>query len=145
MDHFQNLFSSQETHDIDDTVGVVRGRITQDMFNRLSEKYTADEVLQAIHDMKALAAPGPDGLPALFYQNYWDIIGKDVTDMILEVLNNQGDPSQLNHTHICLIPKCNNPKSPSEFRPISLCNVSLKIITKTIANRIKHILPDVIS
>jgi hypothetical protein len=145
MDHFHNLFSSQETHDINNTVEVVRGRITQDMFNKLSAKYTADEVLQAIHDMKSLAAPGPDGLPALFYQNYWDIIGKDVTYMILEVLNNQGDPSQLNHTHICLIPKGNNPKNPSEFRPISLCNVSLKIITKTIANRIKNILPDVIS
>jgi hypothetical protein len=76
MDHFQHLFSSQETHDIADTVDVVRGRIIQDMFNMLSEKYTSDEVLQAIEDMKALAAPGPDGLPAFFYQTYWDIIGK---------------------------------------------------------------------
>jgi hypothetical protein len=45
MDHFQHLFSSQETHDIADTVDVVRGRIIQDMFNMLSEKYTSDEVL----------------------------------------------------------------------------------------------------
>jgi hypothetical protein len=73
------------------------------------------------------------------------LASKDVTEMILEVLNNQGDPSQLNHTHICLIPKCNNPTNPSEFRTISLCNVSLKIITKTIANRIKNVLPDLIS
>ncbi|MCI37730.1 hypothetical protein A2U01_0058956, partial [Trifolium medium] len=31
--------------------------------------------------MKALVAPGPDGLPALFYHNYWDIIGQDITAM----------------------------------------------------------------
>ncbi|MCI33501.1 ribonuclease H protein [Trifolium medium] len=84
--------------------------------------------------MKALAAPGPDGQPALFYHNYWDIIGQDITSMVLDVLNNNGEPNQLNSTHICLIPKIKNPSSPSDFKPISPCNVTLKIITKTLAN-----------
>ncbi|MCI52436.1 hypothetical protein A2U01_0073680, partial [Trifolium medium] len=70
------------------------------MYQMLSEKFSNEEVLQAIKDMKALAAPGPDGLPALFYHNYWDIIGQDITVMVLDVLNNNGDPSQLNSTHI---------------------------------------------
>jgi hypothetical protein len=70
LNHFKQLFESQDTYHISDTVDVVRGRIIQDMFNMLSEKYTSDEVLQAIEDMKALAAPGPDGLPAFFYQTY---------------------------------------------------------------------------
>jgi hypothetical protein len=42
--------------------------------------------------------------------------------------------------YICLIPKNNNPSSPNDYRPISLCNVTLKIITKTLANRLKTIL-----
>ncbi|XP_058784057.1 uncharacterized protein LOC131658822 [Vicia villosa] len=41
--------------------------------------------------------------------------------------------------------KVKNPGSPQEFRPISLCNVILKVITKTIANRLKGILPDIVS
>jgi hypothetical protein len=61
------------------------------------------------------------------------------------VLNNGGDPSPYNQTNICLIPKKNNPTLPSDFRPISLCNVTLKVITKTIANRLKGMLPEVIS
>jgi hypothetical protein len=65
--------------------------------------------------------------------------------MVLDVLNNGGDPSSYNSTYICLIPKTPSPSTPSDFRPISLCNVTLKIITKTIANRLKTILPDVIS
>jgi hypothetical protein len=95
--------------------------------------------------MKGLAAPGPDGLPAIFYHTYWDIIKEDVNKDVLQVLNDGGDPTPYNQTHICLIPKKNNPTHPSDFRPISLCNVIQKIITKTIANRIKEILPEVIS
>ncbi|GAU15609.1 hypothetical protein TSUD_108680 [Trifolium subterraneum] len=141
----KNLFTKQATQDIPNIVSVVVDRVTTDMKLTLDEKFTKEEVYQAVKDLKALAAPGPDGLPALVYHNYWDIIGEDVTSMALDILNNNGDPSQLNSTHICLIPKIKKPSTPSDFRPIALCNVSLKIITKTLANRIKQILPDVIS
>jgi hypothetical protein len=72
-------------------------------------------------------------------------VGKDITREALHVLNGGKNPKPLNETHICLIPKINNPSHPSDFRPISLCNVSLKIITKTIANRLKAILSDLIT
>jgi hypothetical protein len=145
ISHFQGLFTSQTTTHIPETVDVVKNCITEHMYNYLQEDFTMDEVTNAIKDMKSLAAPGPDGMPALFYQTYWDIVGKDVTEAALHVLNNKGTARHYNHTNICLIPKHNNPTHPSDFRPIALCNVTLKIITKTIANRLKTILPDVIS
>jgi hypothetical protein len=145
LNHFSNLFDSQETSHIFETVEVVRNTITPDLFNHLEADFTGEEVTEAINSMKGLAAPGPDGLPAIFYHTYWDIIRHDVIKAALQVLNEKGDPTLFNQTHICLIPKKNNPNHPSDFRPISLCNVIQKIITKTIANRIKHILPEVIS
>ena len=51
----------------------------------------------------------------------------------------------LNKTNIALIPKVNNPKKMFNFRPINLCNVVYKLISKTIANRFKAILPHIIS
>lgn len=51
----------------------------------------------------------------------------------------------VNDTTIVLIPKIKNPVRLNEFRPISLCNVTGKIITKILANRIKAILPEIIS
>jgi hypothetical protein len=144
----QKIFSSKKSGFlvvINDTVEVVKNTITEDMYNHFNADFTCEEVLRAIRDMKGLAAPGPDGLHVLFYQTYWDIIGQDVTNAALNVLNHRGDSKPYNHTHLCLIPKNNSPTHPSEYRPIALCNVTQKIITKTIANRLKTILPDIIS
>jgi len=63
---------------------------------------------------------------------------------VKDVLNNSRDPEDINKTFIALIPKGKNLASPKDFRPISLCNVVMKIVTKTIAKRIKQILSDIV-
>ena len=50
-----------------------------------------------------------------------------------------------NATFLSLILKEQGDDSPSKFWPISLCNVVLKIITKVMANRLKPILPELVS
>lgn len=51
----------------------------------------------------------------------------------------------LNQTFITLIPKVKNPEYILQFRPISLCNVTYKIISKTMANRLKIVFSEIIS
>ena len=51
----------------------------------------------------------------------------------------------MNHTHVVLIPKKQNPSEITDFRPISLCNVIYNMVTKVITNRLKEILPLIIS
>ena len=46
-----------------------------------------------------------------------------------------------NSAFLAMIPKEKEAKSFDRFRPISLCNIGYKIITKIMANRLKHILP----
>lgn len=109
------------------------------------QPFTTIEVEMTLKQMEALKAPGSDGLPALFFQKYWDIVGKEASHLVLDVLNSRKDPNDLNRTLITLIPKDKVPENFSQYRPISLCNVIMKLVTKTIANRLKMMLPNLIN
>ena len=95
--------------------------------------------------MAPLKAPGPDGMPPLFYQNFWHLVKGDVIHTLLHFLKSGSLPNSLNHTFITLISKTKNPEFVSKFRPISLCNVLYKIFSKVVANRLKKVLPHIIS
>ena len=90
-------------------------------------------------------APGPNGMNALFYLKFWHIVGNKVTDAVLDFLHSGNMEPDVNYTHIVLIPKVKKPEKMADFRPISLCNVIYKIISKVLANRLKLILPQIIS
>lgn len=102
------------------------------------------EIDDALFQMHPLQAPGPDGLPALFFQKCWNVVGKEVKNMVLQVLNHEKDHLEFNQTFIVLISKCKKPRSPKEFRPISLCNAVMKLVSKSIANMVKRLIPDII-
>ena len=64
-------------------------------------------------------------------------MGDTVVNAVLDYLNGGLMVPEINYTHIVLIPKIKSPQKISDFRPISLCNVIYKIISKVLANRLK--------
>ena len=73
------------------------------------------------------------------------MIGDHVIATMLDFLNSSNMNPNINYTHIVLIPKVKSPEKMSDYRPISLCNVIYKIMSKVVANRLKQILPKLIS
>ena len=99
----------------------------------------------ALNSMELFSAPGPYGMPPTFFQTYWSIVGDDVSSAVLNFLNNCSFLAEINHTFITLIPKVKCLEKIFEFRPISLCNVIYKLLSKVLANRLHGVLPSIIS
>jgi hypothetical protein len=114
---------------------------TEDFTNSVPDK---QEVWGILKEMKKNSSPGPDGFNVRFYTSSWAWIGDDVTNVVRNFYTTGVLPPHLNDTHIALIPKKLACHLPSDFRPISLCNVINKIIAKSLANRLKEHLPDYI-
>ncbi|KAL5539433.1 hypothetical protein UlMin_045908 [Ulmus minor] len=145
-DYFQDIFlsSSPSTSDFASVLSCVHPKVTTDMNNQLLRPFTSEDIKKALMDMNPTKAPGPDGLPAIFFQKFWDIIGEDITKAALHILNDGGDMGSWNATLITLIPKIQHPTTVKNFRPISLCTVLYKIVSRSITNRFRLILDDVI-
>lgn len=79
-----------------------------------------------------------------FFQKYWSIVGKDIVLLVRNFFTEGIFPEGLNVTNLVLIPKKKNPVTVGDLRPISLCNVLAKVITKVMANRLKVLLDVVV-
>ena len=65
--------------------------------------------------------------------------------MALNMLNFNMPIAELNKTNIALIPKKKYPTKMTDFMPICLSNVVYKIIAKVLSNRLKVVLPQIIT
>ena len=84
--------------------------VTSEMNSELSRAFTREEVVCALKQLHPSKSPNPDGMSALFFQKYWSIIGTNVSNMVLNVLNSGMSLSDINRTNIALVPKTNNPQ-----------------------------------
>ena len=145
VSHFSNLFSSTRPSIDDDMLSLFAPTVTEEDNLLLCSIPLESEVVQALYSLGSTKVPGPDGFTALFLKKYWSVVKLDVLNCTRNFFQNQQLLLEQNHTHIALIPKQLGSHSVHHFRPISLCNISYKIITKILANRLKSILPKIIS
>ena len=114
------------------------------MNNQLIFPFSNEEFRHALMDMHPTKAPGPDGHTALFFQKYWGIVGQDIIKAMLNILNNQEDVRTWNKILFTLIPKVKTPNTVKELWLIILFNVLYKIVSRTIKNRFRLVLDEVI-
>ncbi|XP_074301549.1 uncharacterized protein LOC141632948 [Silene latifolia] len=121
--------------------GAIKTVLSSDQHDYFFFVFTRKEIRTDVFQLGPTKSPGPDGIPAIFYQKFWCHIKTEVEDAVLFMLNNGTISSDFNRTAITLIPKVNSPETVDNFRPISLCNVIIKIVTKCISNRLKKVMP----
>lgn len=112
---------------------------------RLCNLVTLAEIQNIVKNINPYKTPGPNGIQVIFYHNYWNIVGDEVCRFVKNCFLDESVPKEINRTLIALIPKIDQPTSVNQFRPISLCNVGYKIVTKIIIARLRPLLIKIIS
>lgn len=138
-------------------IGEVRGGLVQSVLRhmgllvssymnaQLTKPYTNAEIFEALTQMHPCKAPGLDGMHAIFFQKFWHIVGDDVAEFVINILHESKMPANVNKTNIVMFPKVRDPTELAQYRPISLCNVVYKLVSKAIVIRLKNILSDLVS
>jgi hypothetical protein len=145
VDHFSSLFSSSSPPIDGELADLFPPTITEEENKALISIPTEEEVFKVLSSIDSSKAPGPDGFSALFYKKYWSVVKYEVLECVWDFFLNKKMAKEQNHTFITLIPKQTGAHSVNQFRPISLCNISYKLISKILANRLKLLLPKIIS
>ncbi|KAA3469173.1 reverse transcriptase [Gossypium australe] len=114
--YFQKIFRTEERGRSEHLLSGIEKCITEKDNFQLTESYTKEDIRAATFEMGSTKASGEDGLPALFYQKCWHIVGDAVTKFCLHKLNEGQDFQQVNATHIVLIPKVANPVNMKQFQ-----------------------------
>ena len=143
--YFTRLFSKGPEGDLNPCIQPLECCVSAAMNAELVKPFLAEEITTTLFQMGPLKAPGSNGLNECFFQKNWSLMGKEVCDVVIEILNSGFLPHDLNLTYIALIPKTQSLMNVTEFRPISLCNGLYKIISKVLANHLKKILHLIIS
>ncbi|KAG7579199.1 hypothetical protein ISN45_Aa03g033600 [Arabidopsis thaliana x Arabidopsis arenosa] len=143
--YYQKLYSME---DVSQTVPALSHngflRLTREEKVKLSNLIVASEIEIAMRSMGAFKSPGPDGYQPVFYQKSWDIVGESVTHFVLQFFESGVLPPGLNDVLLVLIAKVMKPEMITQFRPISLCNVLFKVITKVMVLRLKPVMAKLI-
>jgi hypothetical protein len=114
--------------------------LSPELRDPLEAPISKEEIEEVVKSLPNEKSPGPDGFNNEFIKSCWNIIAEDIVHLIEDFYDEKVSLESINSSLITLIPKVDSLMSPSDFRPISLLNSVLKIITKILANRLQKII-----
>lgn len=120
VDYYRDLYMSTNPMDLESLFSGFPIKVTDTMNELLTRPVTPEDIKKAAFGVKGSSAPGEDELTAVM-------------------------PDGWSHTQLSLLPKFPNPSDMKDMRPISLCSVQYKIISRIMCDRLKQVLPDIVS
>jgi hypothetical protein len=114
--------------------------VQQHNLHHIETPFTREDIDNVVKRLPTDIAPGPDGFNGLFIKKAWHIIKEDIYQLCFDFFNGAVDIQAINTSFITLIPKVNSHTGVNNFRPISLINCVVKIITKLMGERLQSVI-----
>jgi hypothetical protein len=114
-------------------------QVTEEENGLLVESFSEEEVKRAAFQMEHNKSSGLDGFPAEFYHVFWELIKGDLVALFHKFHQGWLPLFSLNFGTIILLLKCAEALKIQQYRPICLLNVSFKIFTKVLTNRLTSV------
>ena len=105
---------------------------------------TIDECYDTLKTFSANKTPGNDGLSVEFYKQFWCWIGKPMVQCFNRAFTKGELSTSQRQAVITVLDKGKDRSLIKNWRPISLLNVDYEKLSKTLANRLKVVLPKLI-
>lgn len=145
VDHFQEQFQQERDASSFSLLSHFPEAISDDDNAALGVITDCEEVKNLIFWLNRDSAYGPDRLSGRFFQEYQDIVGSNIIRMVKDFFYCNTLPNSTTHTNLFLIPKKENVQTFSYMRPISLSSFVNKVLSRIIHDRLKDIIPKLIS
>jgi hypothetical protein len=110
----------------------------------LDEPFSKQEIDSIVAALPSDKSPGPNGFNTNFIKKCWPIISHDFYDLCDQFYHGDVCLRSINGSFIVLISKKDNASLVGDFRPISLLNNSMKIITKLLANQLQAVMTSLV-
>ncbi|KAL0281811.1 UNVERIFIED_CONTAM: LINE-1 reverse transcriptase [Sesamum radiatum] len=140
--YFENLLSGQGAQPSASDFPFQFPKISEAIGNNLCSIPSEEDIKETVFSIDKNSVAGPDGFSSSFYHACWDFIARDIYDAVRDFFSGTPMPRSFTATTIVLIPKVDFPQTWNDFRPISLCNVTNKILSKLLYRRISQALPE---
>ena len=145
-DFYRNLYTREDENVVEQTqfLNRVNSEITREEHIDLEKDLLSDELLSALKDLKKNKSPGFDGITVEFYIFFWMEIKDYFLDCIKEITEIEELSEMQKRGAIRITLKKGNRDDLKNYRPITLLNVDLKIITRALSKRLAKVIPNIV-
>ncbi|GKV02143.1 hypothetical protein SLEP1_g14613 [Rubroshorea leprosula] len=127
------------------STGICLQQISEERKVWLERPFSTEEIEERLRSCEGTKALGPDGYNFNFIKFAWSTLKEDFVNFFNEFYQNGKLVKGINSSFLTLIPKKHNPTELKDYCPISLIGCDYKLLAKVLANRLKLVMPEIIS
>ena len=145
---FAELYTEQQTNETlqEEFLQYITTTLDEQDKQNLEQPITQDELNHTLKNTDTNKSPGIDGLPVEFYQTFWPILKNELEAISNLIYIHQQNLNMSQRTGVITLTHKRDEKEHLEnWRPITLLCADYKIITKTIATRLRRYLSKILN